>query len=50
MVQRVINNKFIDNQLDECDLTLRDLFKISEAFVRILIATFHVRTEYPKQK
>ncbi len=47
MIQRVINNKFIDNQLDECDLTLRDLFKIGEAFVRILIAAFHVRTEYP---
>jgi putative nucleotidyltransferase with HDIG domain len=47
MVQRIINNKFIDNQLDECDLTLRDLYKISEAFVRVLIAAFHVRTEYP---
>ena len=50
MVQRIINNKFIDNQLDECDLTLRDLFKITEAFVRVLIAAFHVRTEYPDKR
>jgi putative nucleotidyltransferase with HDIG domain len=47
LVQRLINNKFIDKQLDESDLTLRDLHKISESFVRILIAAFHVRAEYP---
>ncbi len=50
MVQRIINNKFIDNQLDECDLTLRDLYKISDAFVRVLIAAFHVRAEYPRKE
>ncbi len=47
MVHRIINNKFIDNQLDECGLTLTDLSKIAEAFVRVLVAAFHVRTEYP---
>lgn len=50
MVQRIINNKFIDNQLDECNLTLRDLTMISDAFVRVLIAAFHVRAEYPKKE
>jgi membrane-associated HD superfamily phosphohydrolase len=47
LVQRIINNKFIDGQLDECDLTLKDLHKISEAFARILNAMFHTRVEYP---
>ncbi|MFH1995451.1 MAG: HDIG domain-containing metalloprotein [Candidatus Omnitrophota bacterium] len=50
LVQRIINNKFIDKQLDESDLTLRDLYKISESFVRVLIAAFHVRTEYPAKE
>lgn len=47
LVQRIVNNKFIDGQLDECALTLKDLHKISEAFVRILNAMFHTRVEYP---
>jgi len=50
LVQKIINNKFIDGQLDDCDLTLRDLHKISEAFVHLLIAIFHTRIEYPEIK
>jgi len=49
LVQRIVNNKFIDGQLDECDLTLLDLHRISEAFVRILNAMFHTRVEYPDE-
>jgi hypothetical protein len=47
LVQKIINNKFIDNQLDECDLTLKDLNKIAAAFVRTLTGIFHTRVEYP---
>lgn len=50
LVQRIANNKFIDGQLDECNLTLKDLHKISEAFMRILNAMFHTRVEYPDEK
>ena len=49
LVQKLINNKFIDNQLDECDLTLKDLNKIVTAFVRILTGIFHTRVEYPEE-
>lgn len=49
LVQKIINNKFIDNQLDECDLTLKDLNKIAAAFVRILTGIFHSRVEYPEE-
>ncbi|NQT22545.1 MAG: HDIG domain-containing protein, partial [Candidatus Omnitrophica bacterium] len=48
LVQKIINNKFIDNQLDECDLTLKDLNKIAASFVRVLTAVFHTRLDYPK--
>ncbi|MCK4463442.1 MAG: HDIG domain-containing protein [Candidatus Omnitrophica bacterium] len=50
LVQKIINNKFIDNQLDECDLTLKDLNKIVSSFVRVLTAVFHARQEYPEKK
>ena len=48
LVKKMINNKFIDGQLDECDLTLKDLNKIANSFVRILTGVFHSRVEYPQ--
>ncbi len=47
LVQRIINNKFIDGQLDDCDLTLKDLHKIANSFERILNGMFHSRIKYP---
>jgi putative nucleotidyltransferase with HDIG domain len=47
LTHRIINNKFIDGQLDECDLTLKDLNKIAAAFARILMGVLHSRVEYP---
>ncbi len=49
IVHRIINNKFIDGQLDLCDLTLRDLEKISTVFIHMLGAFYHSRIDYPEQ-
>ncbi len=49
VVQKVINNKFIDGQLDECALTLKDINKISKAFTRLLSAMYHSRVKYPEK-
>jgi len=49
VVHKVINNKFIDGQLDECDLTLKDLEKISAVFIRILSGIYHARVNYPEE-
>ncbi len=46
-VQKIINAIFVDGQLDECDLTLRDLHIIANSFVRILTGIFHHRIVYP---
>ena len=46
LVRKIINNKFIDNQLDQCELTLKDLEIISDTFTRILMGIFHSRVEY----
>lgn len=47
VVHKIINNKFIDGQLDKCDLTLKDLEKISEIFTRILSGIYHSRIDFP---
>jgi hypothetical protein len=46
VVHKVINNKFIDGQLDECDLKLRDIEKIAAVFIRILGGIYHSRVPY----
>ena len=46
-VRKVINNKFIDGQLDECELTLQDIEKISSVFSKILSGIYHSRVNYP---
>jgi len=47
VVRNMINKNFIDGQLDECELTLKDLHTIANSFVRILMGIYHQRIEYP---
>jgi putative nucleotidyltransferase with HDIG domain len=47
LVQKMINKAFTDGQLDECELTLRDLNEIAQAFLLRLTAFYHHRPEYP---
>ncbi len=47
LVDKIINAQLADGQLDECDLTLRDLRGIREAFTRLLSGMLHSRIEYP---
>jgi len=48
MVQKLINRIFTDGQLDECELTLKNLHEIAKSFNRILCAIFHHRIDYPE--
>ncbi len=48
VVHKIINNKFIDGQLDACDLTLKDIERISAIFIRILSGIYHGRITYPE--
>ncbi len=50
MVHRIISDRMDDGQFDECDLTLRDLDTISEAFVAQLLGMYHQRVPYPQSK
>jgi putative nucleotidyltransferase with HDIG domain len=48
LVQKLINNIFIDGQLDECELTLKNLHEIAKSFTGILNGIFHHRIDYPE--
>lgn len=48
-VQDVIEAIFLDGQLDECELTLKDLHAIQKSFIAMLIGIFHQRIEYPER-
>ena len=50
MVTRIIEERISDGQFDECDLTLRDLERIREAFVEQLLGMYHPRIAYPQNK
>ena len=46
MVQKMINKVFSSGQLDECELTLRDLHLIARSFTRVLTGIYHQRIAY----
>jgi putative nucleotidyltransferase with HDIG domain len=48
VVRRIVHERLEDGQLDECDLTFRDLERISQVFTRLLVSMFHPRLEYPE--
>jgi cyclic-di-AMP phosphodiesterase PgpH len=48
LVHDLTMKKLLDNQLDECPITLTDLAKAEKSFVRVLAAIFHSRVKYPE--
>ncbi|UCG38917.1 MAG: HDIG domain-containing protein, partial [bacterium] len=48
LVQKIINDIFIDGQLDESNLTLRDLHQIARSFTRTITGILHHRIDYPE--
>lgn len=49
LVRQIIKEKLADGQLDESNLTLKDLDKIAAAFSKVLTGIFHSRIEYPEK-
>ncbi len=48
LVKKIIENKLNDeNQLDESDLTLKDIEQIEKTFVKVLSSMYHGRVDYP---
>lgn len=47
IVTKIVDAILTDDQLDECDLTLRELTQIRESMIRSLVAIYHSRVDYP---
>jgi len=47
LVDRIINHIFLEGQLDECELTLKDIHEIKKRFTYVLTGIFHKRIDYP---
>ncbi|HEV2009792.1 MAG TPA: HDIG domain-containing protein [Candidatus Limnocylindria bacterium] len=50
MVERIVGEKVADGQLDDCDLTLRDVQRVKEAFRELLAGVYHERIPYPEDR
>jgi len=48
LVQNLIDKIFSDGQLDNCELTLKDLHNIAKSFNKILTGIYHHRIDYPE--
>ncbi|HEV8670445.1 MAG TPA: HDIG domain-containing protein [Candidatus Limnocylindria bacterium] len=50
MVERIVGDRLAEGQLNECDLTLRDLQQIKDAFCELLLGVYHERIPYPEDR
>jgi cyclic-di-AMP phosphodiesterase PgpH len=48
LVERAVNERLLEGELDECDLTLKELEIIKRSFGRQLQGIYHPRIEYPQ--
>jgi len=49
-VRKIIKDRLEQGQLDNCDLTLKELDTIARVFVKVLSGVHHARIDYPTQQ
>jgi hypothetical protein len=49
MIDELFKKRFGEGELDECPLTLKDLTKIKQAFLGVLVGVYHGRVKYPEE-
>ncbi len=50
LVDRMVDSRVEDSQLDDCEMTLEELSRVKRAFVFCLSNMLHTRIAYPKQE
>jgi cyclic-di-AMP phosphodiesterase PgpH len=50
LVRKIITSKFEVGEMDDCDITLRELHLIEDSFTRVLLGIFHRRLVYPESE
>lgn len=48
MVERIVDDRMLEGELDECPMTLHDIAAAKVAFVHVLQGLFHPRIQYPE--
>ena len=49
LIELIVRERIEDGQLDNTDLTFRDLAQIRKTFLKMLMGIYHVRVKYPDQ-
>ncbi len=49
-VQQLVSEKIEEGQMNNCDLTFKDISIIEDTFTQLLIGYYHSRVKYPDQK
>ncbi len=47
-IEELVRKRFVEGELDECPLTLKDLTRIKAAFLGVLVGVYHSRVKYPE--
>lgn len=47
LIEKIIQDKLEDRQLDQSNITLKELDKIKKSFSKVMLSIFHERIEYP---
>ncbi len=50
MVERIVADRMAERQLDDCELTLRDVERVKDAFCELLLGVYHERIPYPEDR
>lgn len=50
LIEKIIQGKLQDGQLDESHLTLKEIQRIKKVFINTLLGIYHERIEYPEDK
>jgi len=48
VLERIFRQRIVSGQLDDCNLTLRDIQRVREVFVGVLQSIYHPRIRYPE--
>ncbi len=48
LINELVQNRMIDGQLDECDLTIAELAKVKSSFIKTLLSMMHSRIKYQR--
>jgi len=47
-VHTMVTRRLMDGQLDQCDLTFREVYKIEASLIKSLMGIYHARIAYPR--